>query len=136
MRYPDWQMRYDVAIRAASDVTFEWGVHDCVTFAANVYDAVCDGDAALRMRDQFFWSGPVSAARMLKELGGLRSACERILGPADEAWLKLGKGDLIIAINPDGEEILTVHDGYKLLAPGPVGLIGLPLRTALCGWSV
>lgn len=136
MRHVDWQDRFHAVTHAACTRQFEWGAHDCVTFAAACYEATCDGDAAARMRAQFQWSSQREAVVVLGRLGGLRAACELILGPGDPAWLKFSKGDLVLAHDRSGDVALAVHDGAYLLHPGTHGLVVLHLSQAIVGWKV
>jgi hypothetical protein len=135
MRHADWQTRYHAAIKTASIVPFTWGTHDCVTFAAYVADCIADGAIMKKVQERYSWSSEVEAYAIIQRVGSLKLLIEEFMGLA-LPWSKCAVGDPILAIQSGGKEILGVQDGHNLLVPASIGIEGLSLHSAVCGWRV
>lgn len=129
---PAWQAELDLIIAGARRRAFEWGVHDCCTFAAACWQART-GTAALA---GLAWASEEQAAQLLASLGGLQAAVTSRLGEP-VAPLLAALGDLVLAVDPHDpqqRQVLAVCVGSYHVAPGARCLSSLPLHSALCAW--
>ncbi len=133
MRHVDWQDKFWVALTAQTPLPFEYGVCDCVLFAARMADAISiDGQYVQRARDMFEWSDGVSAAKLLET--PLQELVEHVLGPM-QSWVRLGQGDLLLCDSPEGH-IMAVHDGTTPVGKAHRRLTVLSMSQVLGGWRV
>lgn len=113
---------------------FRWGSHDCVTFAAECVEARTGRNPMAGLE----WPDASTAARMLRQIGGLRAAVTSRLGePGAPGYARTG--DVALCTDPNdatGREMLAVCHGGVLLAPSAKGLAVLPLAAARCAWRV
>lgn len=126
-----WQV-----VQEAHRRRFSWGEHDCVTFAMRCAVAI-SGDKTLesRVRVAFgTWGDALEATRAIGQ-DGLTPAISSVLGAA-VPWWQLRLGDLALVLDDEGREVVTVHDGVKLVAPDAIGLRSVPVERALHGWRV
>lgn len=117
----------------AATTPFAWGSWDCVTFAAAAVHALTGVD---HLSGLAAWNGPLEAARLLRDLGGLRAAVTSRLGEPFLPGLACA-GDVVLTTDPnadDGRELLAVCHGPYLIAPGATGLCVLPLTSGICAW--
>ena len=135
VRVDGWQTKYNVAVAAMSEWPFRWGEHDCITFAARIADAVTGGRYLEGVRAKYQWSSALEAARAIKDAGRLEAMITEFLGePVPWGWCTTG--DVVLATNRDGGEIVAVMDSHYLLAPEETRLGGLPLHAAIKGWRL
>lgn len=135
MRIENWYGEYGKAVAAVVGMPFEWGVHDCVTFAARVVDAISDLAVTASFRAKYQWNSKETAYAIISQAGGLEALVVEFLGDP-VPWSRLSTGDIVLAIQSDGSEIICVHDGHNLIAPGAVGVISVRLSAAVKGWSI
>lgn len=137
MRPLDWQMGFWAAMDRHMKLDFVWGERDCVLFAADIADSITlDGRYVERACAAFDWDGIMSATKLLSGTT-LRALVETVLGPA-VPWVQCCHGDIVLVIDEDGRECLTVHDGTQLIGPRPnnIGVQAVPFRYAQCGWRI
>lgn len=134
MRKENWQAEYHRAIATAQLLPFQWGVHDCVTFAAYLVDAISDLDVTARFKAKYRWTNQGEAARLILAAGSLQALVTEFMGPPI-SWVNLSLGDALMAFN-NGKEIVCIHDGHNLIAPADKGLMSVPLSSAICGWRI
>lgn len=131
-----WVMLLEAEVRRHERRPFEWGVHDCCTFAADVVQALTGVDPMMAFRGTYL--GQLGAARLLREHGGLMMLAANLLGnpvPAKRA----GRGDVVLyteAGNPAARPALGVCMGAVLAAPGPDGLAYAPMAWATHAWPI
>lgn len=136
MRVQHWQTNYHKGIATARMCRFQWGVHDCITFAAYMVDLLTDLDVTPKFQAKYKWTSAMEAARIIDSVGGLEYLVSEFLGQPVPPLL-VHQGDIALCRNGDGRDIVAVHDGYKLLAPTePEGLRSLPLPAILKGWNL
>jgi hypothetical protein len=123
----------DRLIREARRQPFRWGEHDCCTFAAACVKARTGRDALAGLPR---WSSEEDAAALLAERGGLCAAVTQCLGAPLAAPLLAAPGDVVLAVDPQGRELLAVCAGSVLVAPGPRGLVAMGLAAGRCAWRV
>lgn len=120
-RLHDWPERMNAALRRVAVQPFAWGTHDCVTFAADVAEAMLGQDLLAPFRGR--WTTEREAARVLLELGGMRAAVCSVLGPPLASHLQARRGDVVMVEQEPGRLMLAVANGSYWCAPGPHGLI-------------
>ncbi len=129
MRLDGWEERLSAAIEAARDVPFQWGIHDCATWAFDVRRALIGVDAAAA------WRGRYGTA-----LGSRREMLR--LGWADLP--AMGRALLGEPLRPvtaqRGDIVLGAAFGVCIGSQGAFlaqdGLTVLPLRDCAQGWRV
>lgn len=110
---------------------FAWGVHDCCLWAADAVRAQTGVDPAQAWRGRYGTAR--EALRLLAELGGLRAVAAAAGEPI--APMAAREGDIGLLQRPD-RELLAVCAGEVWLAPGPTGLVPVPLSAATAAWRV
>jgi hypothetical protein len=124
---------YADLVRASLDRPFQWGVHDCVTFA---FAAVKVRTGRDRLGLTPTWRTAIEAHRVIEAMGGLRKAVSERLGEP-VGVLQAGLGDPVLVRDPDnGREVMGVCHGEVLLCPSERGLAMLPHSAAICAWRV
>jgi hypothetical protein len=132
-RYDDWQLRFEKIVTENLSRPFEWGSHDCVLWGADCVLAITGHDAAENFRGTY--NSALSAARVLKELGGMENAITNRLGLSPVAVGYANVGDILLA-DLEGQLTTTVCNGETMLATGETGLVALPTLSALKAWKV
>jgi hypothetical protein len=135
-RTPDWKPKLHKYLDSALNTPFVWGKHDCALFAAKAVDAM-RGNTALYDEVTSTWPC-TSAASAAAVMHGktLQQMAEAVLWPMGaEGWAHCGCGDVVLAVC-DGQQILTVHDGFQILGPGTNGIVRVRIETAIGGWRV
>lgn len=132
-RAQDWPERLEAFLRQRRNAPFQWGLNDCVLFAADwVFDAT-GHDAAADFRSTY--EDAEGALRLARSLGGLDEIATAALG-APILWQRASKGDIVLAKFEDREN-LAVCDGAYLAGPGLDELRYLPMaRHAMMAWRV
>ena len=138
MRHEDWQNRFWNEMKACDGVSFEYGSHDCILFAAKLADAISvDGRYVDRAKMAFQWDDTRTAASLLQE-HRLQELIETVLGSM-RRWQELQHGDLVLMLHDNGrgmEQTLGVHDGVQVMVPAARGLTPLWWNEALGGWRI
>lgn len=131
-RTAGWELRLADYIEGRLDRAFDWGPHDCASFAAGAVHALT-GSAT----DEILpgaWATRREAVATVRRLGGLRAATEAALGPAQApALARIGDIGLVPG---GGRRFLAVCNGPTWLGPGPHGLVAVGLLEAECCWRV
>jgi hypothetical protein len=120
------------------DRSFQWGVHDCCTFACDVIHDAGGVDYAAPFRGRY--RSAAGAARVLRRFagGGLEAAAEKIAqdnGLEEVPPLMAQRGDFILLDAAEGPA-LGVCLGATFIAAGPAGAVTLPLKRARRAWRV
>jgi hypothetical protein len=131
-RIAGWPERLAGYAAAAAEVPFQWGAHDCVTFAAGAVESITGLRPAMPV-----WADVHDALRQLRRVGGLAAAVEStglqtLTRPACAA-----RGDVVL-IDHSGlpRVFLAVCMGHVWAAPGARGLVYGPMADAVRGWKV
>lgn len=128
-RHHDWQVRLQALVQSRLAAPFEWGKHDCCLFVCDAIEAITGHDPAADLRG---YSTEREAARILREHGGVLGLAEARAGAAVPV-LAAQVGD--VGLLPlGGRDTLALCGGAHWLAPGPHGLITLPLDAASDAW--
>lgn len=131
MRYPDWTDRLFAAVAERERAPFAWGRNDCVLFAAACVDAMTDSDwvAALSR----LYHDEATGRAYVASSGGIEAAVTARLGEPVAGIPR--RGDVCLLREGSGAW-LGVGMGTTIAAPGPDGVIYLPLRAAVKHWRV
>jgi hypothetical protein len=131
-RLPDWQLRLADLIAKRQTMPFAWGQNDCALFAADCVQAITGQDpapAGLRRHRT-----AKQACRQLVRHGGLASIASSALGqPRPAAFAQVG--DVVLAA-AGKRPMLAVCNGCTAMAPGPVGLVQVPIDPQAQCWRV
>ena len=135
------QVQADIAFAAvitrARRQPFEWGVHDCVVFAAAAVQAVTGRQVLEELQLAPAWRTAGQAASAIESVGGLRVALGSLFGPPVPI-LRACAGDVALVQDPQhpSRELLAVVHHGALLAPSEAGLAVFATSHALAAWSV
>lgn len=131
MRRRDWQERFAAYVRQHAQTGFEWGSHDCCTFAAGAVEALTGTNpmaAVPRYEDE------LAAARMVHRAGGLRALATEYLGePVSPALANVGD---VVLIENAGRELLGICNGTSALAQGTEAMVALEMTAARAAWKI
>lgn len=129
-RRDDWPSVLAQEIANARSRPFQWGAHDCATWAfdvaARLRDTPSHADAWRGLYDTEFGAG-----RVLLSFGwrSLEEGGRELLG-APKPPLLAQRGDIVLG------EAFGVCNGAAWFAPGGRGIERLSLRSARMAWSV
>lgn len=130
MRVPGWEDKLAKVIADAETQSFDWGTHDCVTFASEAALAITGRDPIADLRGR--WDSALSAKRELRKLGGIQSAVSRKMGEPLSTPRCAGRGDVILS----DEGFLGVVVLAHAVAPKPMGLLRVEMSRWITGWRV
>ena len=130
--------RLSAAVKARRGRSFQWGSHDCCTFACDVIRDAGGVDYAAPFRGRY--TTALGAARALRRFagGGLETAAEKITqdnGLEEVPPLMAQRGDFVLIDVAEGPA-LGVCLGEFLAAAGPDGAATFPLKRARRAWRV
>ncbi len=128
-RFADWPSRLAAYIAQRRETAFEWGRHDCVTFAAGAVHAITGRSPVV-----VDWGSQLDAVRALRARGGLAEAVDYVLPRADSPLLAK-RGDVVM-VEQLGKAWLAVVDAAGWVAPSVDGLVRGPLESASIAWRV
>lgn len=131
MRRDDWQQRFSDYLRERRDMAFDWGSHDCCTFAAGAVEAVTGRNP---MADVPPYSNEFDAVRMVHEGGGMEALATSILGESVSPMFAT-VGDVVLLTNED-RELLGVCNGVNAIAASKDGTAALEMSAAIAAWKV
>lgn len=131
-RREDWPAVLASEIEKAKNIGFEWGAHDCATWA---FDVRCrltgiDGAAAWRGR----YRTALGSARTLRRLGvaTIDGLARRFLGePVAAGYAQ--RGDIVLASESDA---LGICLGSRAAFLAPSGLTFRPMTEIRYGWRI
>lgn len=125
-----WEDKLAKIIADANKRPFNWGTHDCVTFAADAVLAITGHDPISDLRGQ--WDSIWSAHRKLVEMGGIESAVSRRMGEPLTAPRSAGRGDLVLT----NDGFLGIVVLSHAVAPQPMGLLRVEMHRWITSWKV
>jgi hypothetical protein len=139
-RLPGWPHRLNALVLRHQHTPFAWGVHDCLTWAADVALALHGTDTLHRGRPAVQpRSNARQAWRALKERGGPLGALGNgfiTAGLPGVAVASAQVGDLLLVDTHPRWPALAVCNGDTALAPGRAGLVALPAWRAARAWRL
>lgn len=136
MRHPDWPTRLAAHLASVKALPFAWVHNDCCTFAAGAVRAITGVDHMAPYRGKYFTR--TGATRMLAKAGGLQSWVNICLGEPLPTPALAGRGDVVLfeMVAPHGPQALGICVGAHIAAPGPAGMVLLPITVAVAAWRV
>ena len=132
MRLKNWPGRFAELVESARARPFEWGSHDCCLWGADSVLALTGNDLAAQWRGTY--SDALSAARLLKQLGGLEALAATAGPEMPPSFAAQGDVGLVEANAEDGSLSIAVCAGHSWLVVGESGLLSFP--TAVRAWRV
>ena len=134
MRHLDWKNRLDGYIAAHEHTPFDWAAQNCASFAAGWVQLACGNELQLPATPD-----AKTALQAVKGLAGLLAAARAQLG--DELpGLFAQPGDVVLLNLPRARNRSALAFGVCLgpvcAAPGPLGLLMLPITQAESAWLV
>jgi hypothetical protein len=133
MRLTGWELRLADEVSAARDKAFEWGAHDCATWAFDVRKSLTGEDAAAAWRGKY--KTEAGAARVLRKMKcqTVEDLARSILGDPLPTVLFAQRGDILLG---GAERALGVCIGLDGLFLQPAGLVAVPLKSCFIAWRV
>lgn len=133
MRAEGWEVRLAEAVEAARHRPFEWGVHDCATWAADVRRALTGEDMAAEWRGRYRTA--LGAQRLIRRLGHstLAEAVAAKLGAPLPTVRLAQRGDVLL--DPEGAAV-GICGGRIGMFLSADGLTDYPLRSCSKAWRV
>lgn len=137
IRLPDWPGRLAALVDARLQQPFAWGSNDCCAFAGDAVLQITGTDVLAGLRGM--WRTRKDAARVLRNLGGMRAAVSSVLGRSvDPAFAR--RGDVVLIDTGSHERlsrsILAVSLGGRCVAPTAKGLKTIPPDFVATAWRV
>lgn len=131
-RCSDWEQRLAAIVAERLCTPFQWGVNDCVLFAADCVCAMTGSDPVAAHRGQ--WHDQSTAVRAIVRMGGLEAASET-MGWQSVPPLFAQRGDLVLH-RRDGTDALAICLGDKLAGPSESGLLFFGLENGVKAWRI
>lgn len=134
VRLEGWEVRLFDAVEAARARPFEWGHHDCATWAFDVRRSLVGGDDLAGL-----WRGryrtALGAQRVMRKLGwsDIEAMGRSLLGDPLASVLMAQRGDMLLS---GADPAFGVCVGARGAFVGPDGLAFVPLGQCLMAWSV
>lgn len=131
-RFEDWPRRLSDYLSAMKDVPFEWGVNDCILFAAKGYESMTGID----YYSQYLpYSNEAEAKAILESNGGFEGIIGANIGPGHRNILKAKRGDPVLLKIPNFTCGLVDDSGQFIAVPSEKGIVKYPLSKAWRIWS-
>lgn len=133
MRLPGWEGRLYALEQRKRWLEFDWGAHDCCTWAASAVEALTGQPISM--------PGPYEsgrqANRIIKQLGGLQAAVTGLLGVQPYAPHFAQRGDIVL-LRQSKSHALAVCFGTFAYAPGEDGLVATQMKSpdVLAVWHI
>lgn len=131
-RREDWPLQLERAIEAARSRPFEWGVHDCATFACNVVLAMTGCDPMGGHRGAY--RSLLGAVRETRRFCGLINMATRAFGDPVRA-LEARRGDVVLLCRDNGPALGVCLD-HRAAFVSMAGLVFPRLSDCEQAWHV
>jgi hypothetical protein len=133
-RRQDWPLRLNAWLDSVREKPFSWGAHDCVMGAADAVKMMTDEDPAKAYRGRYVTR--TEAARVLVEHGGLEAMVTAALGAPLSNPKFAQRGDLVLVDSGAEGPAIAVVILDKAAAPGPEGVVFVPMEAWQKAWRV
>lgn len=140
MRLIDWEFRLNKLIRDSRERSFEWGVFDCFTFAADAVEALTGVNYFDKMNLEY--SSQRGAAEHLIKLGGVEAAVTAALDGLQPGLASYGQRGDIVLMSQDGitGRLGVIYGGHALgpraTDDGHTGLKTSPIPMGGKAWLI
>jgi hypothetical protein len=131
-RLPDWAPRLSALLLERATMPFEWGVNDCLSFAAKVVETTTGHNFYPKYSD---YIDEASAAAMLQANGGAVGIISSCLGAGKRNMMAAKRGDIVVVKMPQYTAGVVDDSGQRIALVSPQGLIRLPLKMGWMYWS-
>lgn len=135
-RIENWPEKLFALVEARANAPFEWGVHDCCIFSADVIAGITGIDIAAGLRGLVT---PLSAMRALRARGGLETvaagACLAAGFEECHVALLAQRGDLVLHDTPRHGPALGVCVGSNAIFAALRGTAQIPLTECRRAWA-
>lgn len=134
-RFSDWPERLALILESRAATPFQWGVQDCVTFAADVAQALTGVDLIARYRGTY--DSEEGAAAIVGDIG-LQAFLTVLMeenGAAECPLPFAQRGDWAL-VTLGNHLIAGVVVGDTVAAPGLRGLAHVPVSRAVAAWVI
>jgi hypothetical protein len=134
-RVSDWEARLADAVAAAAARPFAWGVHDCLTWVAEVRCALTGADGAQAWRGSYHTRFGAMRALHLRGFETLEAAISSVLGPPLTGVLLAMRGD-VVTLRGDRFDAAGICIGADAVFVAEAGLLPVPLDRCALAWRV
>ena len=133
MKTDGWEKRLSDAVEAARGQPFEWGSHDCATWAFDVRQALINGPDVVAWRGRY--KTALGSHRAMRKLGWhtMEEGGRALMGEPLPGVLMAQRGDLVLS---QGDPAFGVCIGSQVAFVGPSGLQFVPLAECAMAWRV
>jgi hypothetical protein len=130
MRREDWEVALAAFVERHQDVPFEWGLHDCCTFACGAVNAVTGVKPILPYK----YETEDEARMYLAKVGGFVGLWCSLLGEVQRP--KLAAAGDVVLFDYEGVSATGVCIGDKIAALTEFALVRVPMSRARMCWKV
>lgn len=133
MKVEGWEGRLSDAVEKVRQRPFEWGAHDCATWAFDVRRALTGGPDVVSWRGRY--TTAIGSHRIMRKLGwrSMEEGGRALLGEPLHAVLMAQRGDLVLS---QGDPAFGVCIGSHVAFVAPDGLQFVPLGDCSMAWRV
>ncbi len=135
-RHEKWPIMLTEFLEDQKNLAFEWGVRDCMIFAADAVWYLTGYDPAWNLRDTYGTEGEADA--LIAEAGGMKELCTKQLGIDPHDNHKTAQRGDVILMEVSGSHVFGVVDdsGQKAACLDPVkGIVRVPIKSCVAVWS-
>lgn len=132
-RSENWPEKLLDQVESARSAPFEWGRHDCCTFAADCVQAMTGVDLMEKFRGRY--RSAQGAAKVVARAGHPSLADAWSAALPEIAPMQAGRGDVVMFESVEGLAVGVVT-GCQAVAAGPDGLAWIAMELWLKAWRV
>jgi hypothetical protein len=129
-RREDWAEQLADYLDARRDVPFAWGGNDCASFAAGAVEAMTGEATQIQQIES-----AAAYLHFLRDHGPLDAIVDDTLGERLPSPAFAQRGDVVLLF-VDERATLGVCIGTEAAAPGPDGMLAVPMTAARAAWRV
>jgi hypothetical protein len=132
IRLANWQAAFAAELQRHRTMPFEWGKHDCATFACDCAAAVTAFDP---MHDLRIYSDKEQADAIIDKEGGLIEMADARFGARQRPTMAR-VADVGLVHTEQGPALAVCNGTTWIAASADGGLVALPFEAALMCWRV